>query len=48
MEGLISEGLLNKQERRRTSKQAITGISTDQNTVCIYWLLIKLQNLTMN
>lgn len=46
MEGLISEGLLNKQGRRRTSKQAI--ISADQNTVCIYWLLIKLQNLVMN
>ena len=46
MEGVISEGLLNKQERRRTSKQAV--ISADQNTVCIYWLLIKLQNFIMN
>ena len=31
-----------KQERRRTSKQAI--ISADQNTVCIYRFLIKLHN----
>ena len=46
MEGLISGGLLNKQERRSTSKQAI--ISADQNTVCIYWFLIKLQNFIMN
>ena len=46
MEGLISERLLNKQERRRASKQAI--ISADQNTVCIYWFLIKLQNFIMN
>ena len=46
MEGLISEGLLNKQERRSASKQAI--ISADQNTVCIYWFLIKLQNFVMN
>ena len=46
MEGLISEGLLNKQERRSASKQAI--ISADQNTVCIYWFLIKLQNFIMN
>ena len=46
MEGLISGGLLNKQERRSTSKQPI--ISADQNTVCIYWFLIKLQNFIMN
>ena len=42
MEVLLSGGLLNKQERRSTSKQAI--ISADQNTVWIYWFLIKLQN----
>ena len=46
MEGLIPEGHLNKQERRRASKQAI--ISADQNTVCIYLFLIKLQNFIMN
>ena len=46
MEGLISGGLLNKQERRSASKQTI--ISADQNTVCIYWFLIKLQNFIMN
>ena len=46
MEGLISGWLLNKQERRSASKQAI--ISADQNTVCIYWFLIKLQNFIMN
>ena len=46
MEGVISEGLLNKLERRRASKQAI--ISADQNTVCIYRFLIKLQNFIMN
>ena len=39
-------GLLNKQERRSASKQTI--ISADQNTVCIYWFLIKLQNFIMN
>ena len=46
MEELISEGLLIKQERRRASKQAI--ISADQNTVCVYRFLIKLQNFIMN
>ena len=46
MEELTSEGLLSKQERRRASKQAI--ISANQNTVCIYMFLIKLQDFIKN